>query len=212
MTGNGRLDMPEIRLECAGLTVGDFSVGDFCVPSFQVQAGQAVCLHVPPHPAIWHESLKPILSGRKAYPALHLHGVVSYLERPMPRRRWWGKLYNPSASDWLTTEKGLTSPEAATVLSMVGEPADRSVGRLGWRERTLLALGACLLRPPDLLVFDTVGNDPQTIQHLLERLASRPPSLALVYLKTRRGAEDPCLPGAVCLEMARAPSPTAKVG
>jgi hypothetical protein len=212
MTGNGRLDMPEVRLECAGLTVGDFSVGDFSVPSFQMQVGQAVCLHVPPYPAIWHETLKPILSGRKAHPALHLHGIVSYLERPMPRRRWWGRRYNPSGGDWLTTEKGLTSAEAATVLSLVGEPPGLSVCRIGWRERTLLALEATLLRPPDLLVFDTVGNDPQAIQHVLDRLASRPPSLALLYLKTRRGADDPCLPSASCLECVRAPSPTARAG
>lgn len=212
MTGNGRLDMPEIRLECGGLTVGDFSVGDFSVPSFQVQARQAVCLHVPPYTTIWHENLKPILSGRMAHPALHLHGSVSYLERPMPRRRWWGKRYNPSASDWLTTEKGLTSTEAAAVLSLVGEPPDLSVGRIGWRERTLLALEATLLHAPGLLVLDTVGNDPQTIQHVFARLASRPPSLALLYLKTRRGTDDPCLPGAVCLEMVRAPSATARAG
>jgi hypothetical protein len=204
------VDTLELRLECAGLTVGDFWVGDFSVPSFQVQAGQAICLHVPAYPAIWHENLKPILSGRTAHPALHLHGSVSYLERPMPRRHWWGKLYNPSTGDWLTTEKGLASAQAAAVLSLVGESPDMRVGRLGWRERTLLALEATLLRPPGLLVFDTVGNDPQTIQQLLERLASRPPSLALLYLKTRRGTEDPCLPGAVCLEMVRAPSPTAR--
>ncbi len=209
---NVQIDTPELRLECAGLTVGDFAVGDFSVPSFQVQAGQAVCLHVPPYPAIWHETLKPILSGRMAHPALHLYGSVSYLERPMPRRRWWGKLYKPSAGDWLTAEKGLTSTEAAAVLSLVGEPADLSIGRIGWRERTRLALEACLLRPPGLLVLDTVGNDPQTIQQLFQRLASRPQSLAVLYLKTRRGTDDPCLPGAVCLEMARAPSPTTLAG
>ena len=212
MTGNGRLDMPEIRLECAGLTVGDFSVGDFSVPSFQVQAGQAVCLHVPPYSAIWHETLKPILSGRIAHPALHLHGCVSYLERPMPQRRWWVKWYNPSAGDWLTTEKGLSFTEAAAILGTVDLPAELSVGRIGWRERTLLVLEATLLRPPGLLVLDTVGNDPQTIQHLFERLASRPPSLALLYLKTRRGTDDLCLPGAVCFECVRAPSPTARAG
>ncbi len=212
MTRNGRLDMPEVRLECAGLTVGDFSVGDFSVPPFQVRAGQAVCLHVPPYTAIWHENLKPILSGRRVHPALHLHGSVSYLERPMPRRLWWGKRHNPSAIDWLTTEKGLTSAEAAVILSSLGEPPDLSIGRIGWRERTLLALEATLLRPPGLLVLDTVGNDPQTIQQLFQRLASRPQSLAVLYLKTRRGTDDPCLPGAVCLEMARAPSPRTLAG
>jgi hypothetical protein len=201
MTGNGHLEMPEIRLECAGLTVGDFSV-----PSFCVQAGQAICLHVPPVRAIWGEILIPILSGRIAHPALRLHGSVSYLERPMSRRRWWGLLRSPSIGHWLTAEKGLTLSEAAAILGVVDLPADVSIGRIGGSERIILPLEACLLRPPGLLVFETVGHGPPTIQYIFERLASRPPSLALIYLKTRRGADDPCLPGAVCLEMARAPS------
>ncbi len=207
MTGNGRLDMPEVRLECAGLTVDDFSI-----PSFCVQAGQAVCLHVPPITAIWHEMLIPLLSGRIAHPALHLHGPVSYLERPMSRRRWWGLLHSPSLAHWLTAEKGLTSTEAAAILGLVDVPADLSIGRLGGSERITLALEACLLRPPGLLVFETVGHGPPTIQYIFERLASRLPSLALIYLKTRRGADDPCLPGSNCLEMVRASSPTAIAG
>lgn len=212
MTGNGRLDVPEVRLECAGLTVGDFSVGDFSVPSFQVQAGQAVCLHVPPYTAIWHENLRPILSGRIAHPALRLHGPVSYLERPMSRRRWWGLLRSPSIGHWLTVEKGLTSTEASAILGMVDLPADVSIGRIGGSERIILALEACLLRPPGLLVFETVGHGLPTIQYAFERLASRPPGLALLYLKTRRGTDAPCLPGAVCLEMTRARSRTTLAG
>jgi hypothetical protein len=137
---------------------------------------------------------------------LHLHGSVSYLERPMPRRRWWGKMYSPSAGDWLTAERGLSSTEAESVLNLVGEPADMSIGRIGWKERTLLALEACLLRPPDLLVFDTCGNDWETIYHIFDRLASRQPQFALLYLKTRLEREDPCLSGATCLEFVRAQS------
>jgi hypothetical protein len=155
--------------------------------------------------AIWYETLVPILSGRVAHPALHLHGSVSYLERPMPRRRWWGWLHDPSAHDWLTADKGLTSTEAAAVLGRVEEPADLSVGRIGWNERTLLALEAFLLRPADLLVFDTCGNDSLTAHRVFERLASRPLQLALVYLKTRFGTGDPCLPDAMCLDLVQAP-------
>ncbi len=199
MTGNGHFDMQEIRLECDGLTTRDFAL-----PPFRVQAGQSVCLHVRLSTAIWYEILKPMLSGRLVHPALHLHGSVSYLERPMPRRRWWGGWRSPSAGDWLTTEKGLTSTETASVLGTVDLPADLSVGRIGWRERTLLALEACLLRPPDLLVFDTCGNDWETIYHIFDRLVSRQPQFALLYLKTRLEREDLCLPGAVCLEVARA--------
>jgi hypothetical protein len=202
MTRNGHLDMPELRLECAGLMASDFSV-----PSFQVRAGQAVCLHVPPSWRIWHAILIPILSGRTAHPALRLHGPVSYLQRPMSRRRWWGLPRDPSIGRWLTVEKELTSTEAAAILGLVDVPADVSTGCIGGSERIILALEACLLRPPGLLVFETVGHGPDTIQYVFERLASRPSSLALIYLKTRRGADDPCLPGAVCLEMARASAP-----
>jgi hypothetical protein len=201
MTGNSRFDFPEVRLECAGLTVGNFSV-----PPFHVQAGQTVCLHVSPRPEIWHEALAPILSGRIAHPALRFHGSASYLERPMPRRRWWGWLHNPSAHDWLTTERGMTSTEAATVLDMVDWPEDLSIGRMGWNERTMLALETCLLRPPDLLVFETVGHDLLTTRRIFERLSSRPPDLALIYLKTRHEMDDPCLPGGTCFDVVRAPS------
>jgi len=70
----------------------------------------------------------------------------------------------------------------------------------------MLALEACLLRPPGLLVFDTVGHDSLTIQRIFERLSSRPPDLALIYLKTRHEMGDPCLPGGICLDLVRAPS------
>jgi hypothetical protein len=201
MTGNGRLDLPAVRLECLGLTVRDFFV-----PPFRVEASQSVCLHVRLPSPKWQEELVPILSGKVAHPAMHLYGAISYLERPMPRRRWWGGWRSPTAGDWLTAVKGLTSAEATAVLSLIGEPADMSVGRIGWNERTMLDLEACLLRPPDLLVFDTCGNDYLGIQRIFERLASRTPQLALVYLKTRFEKEDPCLPGAVCIEMTRAPT------
>lgn len=202
MTGNGRLDMHAVRMECEGLTIRDFFL-----PPLRIEAGQTVCLHVRLPSPKWQEGLVPILSGRIAHPALHLYGCVSYLERPMPWRRWWGKLYNPSAGDWLTGERGLTSAEAETVLHLVSEPAGMDIGRIGWRERTLLTLEAILLRPPDLLAFDTCGNDYLTIHHIFERLASRTPQFALLYLKTRFHKEDPCLTGAVCLEMARTPAP-----
>jgi len=209
---DAQLDTPVVRLECAGLTVGDFSVGEFSIPPFQVRVGEAVCLHVPPSWRIWHEILIPVLSGRKAHPALRLRGPISYLERPMSRRRWWGLLSSPSIGHWLTREKGLTSTEAAAILGIVDVPADVSVGRIGGSERIILALEAYLLRPPGLLVFETVGHGPETIQYVFQRLASRPPSLSLLYLKTRRGVDDPCLPGAVCLECVRDPSPTARAG
>lgn len=201
MTRNERLDIPKVRLECDGLTIRDFFL-----PPFRVETGQSVCLHVRLPSPKWQEELVPILSGRVVHPAIHLHGSVTYLERPMPRRRWWGKRYNPSAGDWLTTEKGLTSKEAATVLSLVGEAAEMSVGAIGWNERTMLDLEACLLRPPDLLVFDMCGNGPEIASPIFERLASRTPPFALLYLKTRFYKYDLCLPGAVCLEMARAPA------
>ena len=195
MTLKKALETLPVCLECDGLTTREFSV-----PPFRVEVGQSVCLHVLlPSPA-WHEDVLPILTGRLAHPALHLHGSVSYLKRPIPRRRWWGGWHSPSAGDWLTTEKGLTSSEAAAVLSRVGEPADLSVGRIGWNERTMLALEACLLRPPDLLVFDTCGNDTETAYHIFERLASRSPQFALLYLKTRFYSDDPCLPVAACVE------------
>ena len=207
MTGNGHFDMQEVRLECDDLTTRDFSL-----PPFRVRTDQGLCLHVRLPTAIWYETLKPMLSGRIAHPSLHVYGAVSYLERPMPRRRWWGWLYSPSAGEWLAADRGLTFSEAEAVLNLVGEPADMSIGRIGWKERTLFALEAILLRPPDLLVFDACGNDRETIYRIFDRLASRTPQFALLYLKTRLEREDPCLPGAVCLEVlhARAPATIAE--
>lgn len=201
MTVKNTIETSLVRLDCDGLITQDFSV-----PPFRVEAGQGVCLHVLLPSPMWHEKVMPLLAGRIAHPALHLLGSVSYLERPMPRRRWWGKLHNPSAGDWLTVERELTSTEAAAVLNLVGEPADLSIGRLGWNERTMLALEVCLLGPLDLLVFDTCGNDWLTTHRCFERLVSRPPQLALLYLKTRFEKEDACLPDSVCLEIVRAAS------
>jgi hypothetical protein len=160
---------------------------------------------------LWQEKVLPLLSGRIMHPGLHLHGSVSYLERPMPRRRWWGWLHNPSTYEWLTAERGLTSSEATAVLDLVDELPNLSIGRVGWNERTMLALEACLLRPPDLLVFDTAGNDPLGGRRIFDRLASRPPELSLLYLKTTCEMDDPCLPDARCLILERPSLPSGAV-
>jgi hypothetical protein len=169
------------------------------VPPFRVGAGQAVCLHVPLPSPTWCEQLLPVLTGKIAHPALRFFGSVRHLERPLPRRRWWRGLHDPSVRDWLTREKGLTPAEAADILGRVALPSDLRVGRVGWNERTMLALEVCLLRAPDLLVFDSAGNDPLGVCRTFERLATRLPGMALLYLKTRLAADEPCLPEADCV-------------
>jgi hypothetical protein len=200
MTWKKPVETSLARLECDGLSNGTFSV-----PPFRVRIGEAICLHVLLPSPIWQEKVLPIFSGQRVHPGLRLFGTVVYLGRPIPRRRWWGGRHFPSARDWLTSEKGLTFEEAANALRPIDLPPDLSVGRIGWNERTLLALEACLLRPPELLVFDTCGNDSLTAHRIFERLASRPPELSLIYLKTRHEMDDPCLPGASCLELVRSP-------
>jgi hypothetical protein len=201
MTSKKSIERSRIRLECDGLTTQTFFI-----PSFHLEEGQVICLHVLLPSLAWHEDVLPILTGRTAHSSLRFFGTVAYLDRPMPRRRWWGGLYNPSASHWLIAEKGLTSKEAWAVLDLVDWPEDVSVGSEGWNERTMLALEACLLHPPDVLVLDTTGNDPLTTQSIFERLSSRPPDLALIYLKTRHEMDDPCFPGSTCFDVVRAPS------
>lgn len=190
-----------VCLSCDGLTIRDFAL-----PPFRVEAGRGVCLHVRLPSPKWQEELLPILAGWKVHPALHFFGTVAYADRPMPRRRWWGRLYNPSGRNWLTTDRGLTLTEALTVLDSVDWPEDLRIGSTSCNDRTMLALEACLLRPPDLLVFDMCGNGPEIASPIFERLASRTPPFALLYLKTRFYSYDLCLPGAVCLEMARTPA------
>jgi hypothetical protein len=197
VTRNGPLETPAPRLECAGFTIGDFSV-----PPFNVRAGQALCVHIPPALTAGREELLAILTGRVGHAALRFFGSVGRLDRPMPWRRWWGGLFDPPVRNWLIGERGLTPEEAAGVLDRVALPATLRIGRVGWNERTLLALEACLLHPPDLLIFDTAGNDPLGVQRVFERLVSRPPSLALAYMKTAWGVDEPCLPGAACLAVA----------
>jgi hypothetical protein len=168
-------------------------------------------LHVPLPSPVWCDQLVPILTGKVAHPALRFWGSVGYLERPLPRRRWWGRLHDPSVHDWLTAERGLSVPEAAAVLGLVALPPDLRIGWVGWNERTMLALEASLLRAPDLLVFDTAGNDPLGTQRIFERLAGRPADLALLYLKTQPEADEPCLPNSTCLALERCPAQPAIV-
>jgi hypothetical protein len=80
---------------------------------------------------------------------------------------------------------------------------------LGWNERSFLALGAWLVRPPDVLVLDVAGNDPLGAGRVLDRLGSRPPGLALVYLKTQYEAGSACLPGGTCISLMLRPVQTA---
>jgi hypothetical protein len=81
----------------------------------------------------------------------------------------------------------------------VPDAASHRIGVLGWNQRTLLALDACLVHPPELLVFDTAGNDQLATEQVFDRLGSRPANLAVIYLKMH--PEWPCFPGASCLTL-----------
>jgi hypothetical protein len=188
------------QVECLGLAVGRYAL-----PPFSLRAGEALCLHVHHTEPPWYDTLRPLLSGTIAHPALRFAGVVEYLQRPMPRRRWWGPLRNPRAGGWLTDDRGLSSAEAEAVLQRLSLAPEDRIGVIGWSERTMLALEACLLRPPDLLAFDTAGQNVDGIRRVFDRLTSRPAGLALVYLKTYHGGDHPCLPGAACLDLALTP-------
>src|ERR1700693_6340732 len=96
LNGNGPLLASPIRMACLGVTVRGFSV-----PPFTVRGGESVCLHVPPSETPWHEGLLRALSGVVPIAGLKFHGTFEYLELPMPRRRWWGRVWNPPAPAWL---------------------------------------------------------------------------------------------------------------
>jgi hypothetical protein len=183
-----------IRIKCLGLTAGGY-----VVPPFTLRAGESLCLHVPHSEPPWYEGLLRALTRVTPTPGLEFHGTLEYLERPMPRSRWWWPRRSPPTRGWLIDAKGLRPDEAEAVLSRVAVPPQAPVTWLGWNERTLLAVEVSLLRPCDVLVFDTMGNDPDGSRRIVERLASRPDGRALVYLKTAPSYS--CLPGATCLTL-----------
>jgi hypothetical protein len=188
-----RVDDSTPLVESLGLTVAGYFV-----PPFRLARGNGVCLHVSAADRAWYEEILPVLTGKVAHVGLRVHGSLGYLDRPVPRRGWLGRLKDPFAADWLTKEKGLMASEASRLLDRTSVPAGMRIGRLGWNERTLLALEVSLLHPPDVLVFDTAGNDPAGVHRVWNRLADRPPDLALVYLKTVLKSSEPCLPGGRC--------------
>lgn len=197
------------QLQCLGLAIGGHSL-----PPFQIEAGGAVCLHMEysPDSVPYYDSVYPLLLGRTRHPAIRVHGVVAGLDRPFPPRRWQFWRRHLSARDWLLRVRGLSPAESARVLSVIPAiPPEMRVGWLGWNERTMLALEACLLRPPDLLVFDMAGCALPTKEAVFDRLATRPSQLAVAYLKTNPDADSPCLPGATCYVIAAQSSQPATV-
>jgi hypothetical protein len=207
MTDNlPHLDQRPPPMECLGLTAGPARV-----PPFRLHAGEALCLHVEPPSPYWSDVLLPLLTGRVAHPSLILWGKVTYLERPMPRRGWFGRRLDRTAREWLTAERGLTEAEAAFVLERLSIAPEMETGRLGWNERTRFALEAYLLRPSDVLVFDTAGQDPLGRQRVFERLGAEARPFARVYLKTGPGPIWPCYPARACLEVAAQPPELARV-
>jgi hypothetical protein len=199
-------DSPEtasIRLECDGFTVDNYSIPPFCL-----KVGQTLCFHVLMPSPLWQEKLIPILTGSIAHPAVRLFGSVAYLDRPMPRRRWWGGWNDPPVRDWLEAEKGLSSAETTSILNRLALSPELRIGRTGWNERTMLALEACSLRPHDVLLLDTAGNDPRGKARIIDRLANLPPGVSLIYLKTRQEPDEPCLPRSECIAIAHIPLQT----
>jgi hypothetical protein len=203
---NGQINPRPLRLDCLGLRAGGHTL-----PPFRLHAGEAVCMHVQHSPLPWYDGVLPLLQGKATHPALRLLGTTHYLERPIPRRTWFGRRKDCAAQEWLMREQGLSSEDAARVLQAVSVPPDLRVGWMGWNERTMLALEVCLLRPPDVLVFDAAGNDLMAINSIFNRLVSRPSGLAIVYLKTNLDEDSPCLPGASCLMLTAGPLQTTAV-
>jgi hypothetical protein len=191
-----------MRIHCLGL-----DARGFCLPPFTLRAGEALCLHVPSIDPPWYDLLLPLITGQTAHPALQFTGTVTYLQKPVPRRRWWllGRMRNPAAGDWLTADRRLSPAEATATLQRLSIVPRTPIGSLGWNERSLLAVEAFLLRPPDVLVFETTGQDPLGERRVLDRLSSAPADLALVYLKMLRDRPHPCLPRGTCLDVAARP-------
>ena len=183
-------------LQSFGLTVGGLFV-----PPFSLRSGESLCLHVGPSTIPWYDGLLPLFTGKATHPGLQIRGSVRYLERPMPRRRWWGRLDDPSISAWLLNEARIDPERMNDILARLAVTPDVRIGYLGGDPRTILALEAVLAHPPNLLVFDTAGNSPQAIQEVFGRLSSRPPEMALTYLKLLHNPDAPCVPGAVCLDL-----------
>jgi hypothetical protein len=204
--GSGQIDSGMLCLECLGLTVGRF-----VVPHFRLYRGESVCLHIGPTDDDWYEQMLPVLTGKRSHPSFRIHRSIASLERPVPRRRWFRRPKYTSAQDWLIRDKGLTAAEANGILDRLSIPPAAWVEWQGWKERTLLALEACLLRPPDVLVIDTAGNGPDSIQMMFERLTARPSGLALLYLKNLTIPPLACLPDARCLEITTPVLQTANV-
>ncbi|HYV34155.1 MAG TPA: hypothetical protein VE988_00540 [Gemmataceae bacterium] len=194
------------RLECQG-----FEAGDIVLPSFKLHAGESLCLHVEHGHLPWYETLLPLLKGEVIHSGLRIHGVVRYLERPMPARGWFGRRKDLSARDWLVLEKHVPLKAALAILDCVHIPQDLRIGWMGWNERTMLALEFNLFDPPDVLLFDTGGNDPLGVLRVFDRLATRPKTLTLVYLKYINGPGSPCLVGGQCLDVAARPTEAALV-
>ena len=202
----GRINHETTRIECDGISVG----GRF-LPPFQLEAGGAICLHVEHCPIPWYEGLLQALKGETVHSGLRVLGSAAYLARPMPRRRWFGRWNDSSAQQWLISEGGLSEFQASSVLKLVGVPPELRIGWMGWNERTLLALEACFLKPPSVVIIDTAGNDPSGVELILNRTATRPVELALIYVKTILRESEPCLPGGRCLEVAVNPPVTVAV-
>jgi hypothetical protein len=170
------------------------------VPRFQVGVAEAVCLHVEHQPGFpWYDSILPLLNGDLEHPAIRRRGVHFYMKLPVTDRGWFGRAKDFTARDWLIKRRGVPRDEAERILNLVDARPNITVGRLPLNERMTIALEACLVHPPDMLLFDTFGCAPDTVQSLFDRLATRPSQLALAYLKTNLNYDDyPCLPGATC--------------
>ena len=184
-------------MECFGL-----ELAGSILPPFELHAGEALCLHIEHSTIPWYEGILKLLRGDISDPQLRVDGQVRYLERPMPGRGWFGRRKNMLPGNWLVNEVKLSPTEANRILNQLNVNPDLRIGWMGWNERTLLALEAYFVHSPDLLVFDTSGNDYQGIHTVFSRLDSRPPSMAVIYLKTNPGSMSPCFAGAKCIDLA----------
>lgn len=178
------------------------------LPPFQLHAGEALCLHLPPLKT-WteREQLVKALAGPDPVEGLTRLGRIIYAEPPQGRGGLCGLWPSPRIVDWLCRRAGLDAAEAREVVTRLGLSETRRVSHVAMNPRTLLGLEAAYARGAEVVLFSTAGCDPLGTRAAFEMVLARLHRCSAIHLSYPYTVNDEvqraCLPGARCVEVVR---------
>jgi hypothetical protein len=196
--------MKHLRLSCEGVLIGSI-----WIPPFQLNTGEAACLHMPCLAWSREESeIVQALTGERPVPGLRLLGRVRWADPPRSTTGWRRWFSQSKAATWLRRAAPITHAQSLATVARLGLRPEWRISQLSGNLQLLLALEAAWAQGAEVVVFSTVGCIHEPIHDAVAARLAECAVIKLSYEYTQNGRKQrDCFPHSLHVEL-REQAPT----